>query len=194
MILYHYSVDSYQGGDALLNDFKGQYRFAQPFLLALERDEDCFWSVFFSAMAVSRELRELGLRKRENYGKDATEGVFEFVRRREFAGRSASRVGCVYYCQTKEEAVAYLKADCLDSGEFRPDQVKLLEVAVEDSGVYRYDQAFFNRAEEALESGGDLSGPLALARAYFAGERSDDPLVEILSAGENRVLRELPLA
>ena len=28
MILYHYSVDSYQSGEKLINDFKKQYRFA----------------------------------------------------------------------------------------------------------------------------------------------------------------------
>ena len=37
MILYHYSVDSYQSGEKLINDFKKQYRFAEPFILSLQR-------------------------------------------------------------------------------------------------------------------------------------------------------------
>ena len=36
MILYHYSVDSYRGGECLINDYKRGFRFAEPFLLALD--------------------------------------------------------------------------------------------------------------------------------------------------------------
>lgn len=50
MILYHYSVDSYKDGGELLNDFNKLRRFAEPFVFALEKGEDCFWSTFFSAM------------------------------------------------------------------------------------------------------------------------------------------------
>ncbi|HKM34648.1 MAG TPA: hypothetical protein VJY54_07895, partial [Lachnospiraceae bacterium] len=46
---------------------KKSYRFAEPFFLALEKGEGCFWSTYFSAMSYSRELCALGLRKRENY-------------------------------------------------------------------------------------------------------------------------------
>ncbi|MBR1821326.1 MAG: hypothetical protein IJ769_06855 [Clostridia bacterium] len=192
MILYHYSVDSYSGGESLINDYKNQFRFAEPFMLALERNEDCFWSVFFAAMACSRELCALGLRKHENYIKDAVEGVFERVRRQEFSGCSASRLACVYYCESQEEALAYLKDDCLDSGDFAPEQVKLLEVDVNERRVFRYDQRFFNDAEAAMERR-ELDRVMALARSYFAMERSDAPLVEVLSDGENRVLRHLPI-
>ena len=193
MILYHYSVDSYRGGDSLICDYKQQYRFAEPFYLALERSEDCFFGAYFAAMACARELCALGLRRHENYVKDAVEGVFEFVRQRKFAGRSASRVGCVFYCESVSEAVACLRADCIDNGDFAPDQVKLLEVSVEDARVFRYDQGYYNRATEIMENKRDLAGVMALAEAYFSQERSDAPIVEILSDGKNRVLRELPL-
>ena len=139
MLLYHYSVDSYQGGGELINDFKNNCRFAEPFLLALDKGGDCFWSVYFAAMSYSRELCALGLRKHENYAKDAVEGIFEWVRRRDFSADSASRVGCVYYCESKDEAIAYLKADCLDNGDFSVDQVKLLEVEVDAARVFRYE-------------------------------------------------------
>ncbi|MBQ9459628.1 MAG: hypothetical protein IJU66_06805 [Oscillospiraceae bacterium] len=194
MKLYHYSVDSFQSGSELINDYKNQFRFAEPYLLALQRGEDCFWSVFFAGMSYSRELCTLGLRKRENYVKDAIEGIFEYVRRREFEGRSASRVGCVYYCESMEEAVAYLKTDCIDSGEFTLEQVKLLEVEVDDARVYRYDQSFFNRAEEIMETSRELSAVIELARMYFAQKRSDEPLIEILSDGGNHIVRECEIA
>ncbi len=193
MILYHYSVDSYKHGDKLHNDFKKLHRFAEPFLLALEKGEICFWSTYFSAMSYSRELCALGLRKYENYTKDAAEGIFEYIRRREFGGHSVSRVGCVYYCESREEAIDYLKDDCLDSGDFSAEQVKLLEVEVADDSVYRYDQSFFNQAERIMEAERSLEKAFELARKYFSMERTDTPLIEILSAGENRILREIPI-
>lgn len=194
MILYHYSVDSYQNGDTLYNDFKKLYRFAEPFFLALEKGEDCFWSTYFSAMSYSRELCALGLRKRENYLKDAIEGIFEYIRQTEFHDNSVSRVGCVYYCETAEEAITYLRDDCIESGEFTVEQVKLLEVEVADDSVYQYDQSYFNQAEDIMEAERDLDKVKELARKYFSQERTEKPLIEILSDGENKILREIALS
>lgn len=193
MILYHYSVDSYKSGCKLINDYKKQYQFAEPFLLALEKSEDCFWSTFFSTMAFSRELCALGLRKHENYIKDAAEGIFEYVRIREFSGNSSSRIGCVYYCESKEDAISYLQDDCICNGDFTYEQVKLLEVDVEDSSVFRYDQSFFNEALIIIERGRHLDGVMNLARKYFSSQRSNKPLIEILSSGENHIIREISL-
>lgn len=193
MILYHYSVDSYQSGETLLSDFKKMYRFAEPFLLALEKGEECFWSTYFSAMSYSRELCALGLRKRENYLKDAIEGIFEYVRKQEFCDNSVSRIGCVYYCEKKEEAISYLKDDCIDSGEFTVQQVKLLEVEVENESVYRYDQSFFNQAEIIMETEKSLEKVFELARKYYSLDRTDTPMIEVLSAGKNRILREVAI-
>lgn len=193
MILYHYSVDSYQSGDSLYNDFKKLYRFAEPFFLALQKGEECFWSTYFSTMSYSRELCALGFRKRENYLKDAIEGIFEYIRLTEFQDASVSRIGCVYYCETAEEAIAYLQDDCIASGEFTVAQVKLLEVEVIDDRVYQYDQSFFNQAEDIMEIERDLGKVMELARKYFSLERTEKPLIEILSDGENRILREISL-
>lgn len=193
MILYHYSVDSYQDGGELVNDFKKSFRFAEPFLLAMEKSENCFWSVYFAAMSYSRELCALGLRKHENYVKDAVEGIFEWVRRRQFSNRSVSRIGCVYYCENKEEAVSYLRDDCIANGDFTYEQVKLLEVEVEDSGIFRYDQSFYNKAINVLEQTQDLDSVIALAVSYYSMQKSDEPLIEVLSDGKNHVVRELSI-
>lgn len=193
MILYHYSVNSYQSGDSLYNDYKNFYQFAEPFFLALQKGEECFWSTYFSAMYYSRELCTLGLRKYENYLKDAVEGIFEYIRQAEFHDNSVSRIGCVYYCETAEEAVAYLKEDCIENGEFTIEQVKLLEVEVIDGSIYQYDQNFFNQAERIMETERDLRKVLELARKYFSLERTERPLIEILSDGENKILREISL-
>ncbi len=191
MILYHYSVDSYHGDESLIPDYNGLYRFAEPYLLALGKSEECFFSVYYSAMALSRELCALGLRKHENYIKDAVEGIFEYIRRHEFAECSVSRLHCVYYCRTIEEALSYLKEDCLDNKDFSADAVSLLEVEAAEDRLYCYDQAIFDEAEKIMEETADLKRVFDCARAYFSKTTALHP--EWLSDGENHVLKKLPL-
>lgn len=187
MILFHYSVDSYTDAPSLTNDFAGHYKYAEPFLLALERGRAVFDAVFYSAMYASRDLVDLGLRKNENYRKDAVEGIFEYVRRTEFGGVPVSRLHCVYYCASMEEARKYAWDDALKDGGFTKEQVKLLTVETEESRAYAYDQQFYNAAKEAIDKN-DIDAVFARARKYFALERTESPLIEILADGENRVL------
>lgn len=189
MKLYHYSVDSYQGGGHLINDYKNHYQFAEPYILALRESGEVFRAVYFATMYMSREIKSLGLRKYENYRKDAVEGIFEYVRETEFP-HDTSRLRCVYYCESKQEAIAYAKDDCLSDGLFIKDQVFLLEVEVEDGSIRRYDQSFFNSASEAIEKN-DIDAVFAYARQYFSCQRSDHPLIEIVADGDNYVLRRI---
>ena len=188
MILFHYSVDSYTDSPSLTNDFAGHYKYAEPFLAALERGRAVFDAVFCSAMYFSRELVDLGLRRNENYRKDAVEGVFEYVRRTEFGGVPVSRLHCVYYCASMEEARKYAYDDALADGGFTREQVKLLTVETDGERAYAYDQQFYNAAKEAADRN-DIDAVFGLARKYFALERTEAPLIEILADGENRVLR-----
>ena len=187
MILFHYSVDSYTDSPSLTNDFAGHYKYAEPFLLALERGRQVFDAVFYSAMYASRDLVDLGLRKNENYRKDAVEGIFEYVRRTEFAGVPVSRLHCVYYCASLEEARKYAYDDALRDGGFTKEQVKLLTVETPEERAYAYDQQFYNAAKEEIDKN-NVDAVFALARKYFALERTESPLIEILSDGDNRVL------
>ena len=80
-----------------------------------------------------------------------------------------------------------------DAGINQTKHQLLLEVEVEDDRVFRYDQTFYNEALAAMERRRDLAGALALAERYFSRERSGAPIIEILSDGANRVLRELSI-
>ena len=44
-----------------------------------------------------------------------------------------------------------------------------------------------------MEQKRDLDAVIALAKAYFSKRRSEEPLIEILSDGKNRVIREIPV-
>lgn len=189
MKLYHYSVDSYQGAKHLTNDYKNNYQFAEPYILALRESREVFKTVFFATMYMSREVKALGLRKYENYQKDAVEGIFEYVRETEFPN-DTSRLRCVYYCESEQEALDYAQDDCLSNGLFTKEQVVLLEVEVEESRIRRYDQSFYNLASEAIERN-DIDSAFAYARQYFSCQRSNNPLIEVVADGDNRVLRSI---
>lgn len=189
MKLYHYSVDSYQGAKQLTNDYKNNYQFAEPYILALRESREAFDAVFLATMYMSREIKALGLRKYENYQKDAVEGIFEYVRETEFP-ENTSRLRCVYYCETEQEALAYAKEDCFSDGLFTKDQVALLEVEVEDSSIRRYDQSYYNLALEAIKKH-NIDSVFAYARQYYSCQRSDHPLIEVVADGSNTVLRTI---
>ena len=189
MKLYHYSVDSYKGAAHLTNDYKNNYRFAEPYILALRQSRETFAAVFFATMYMSREVKALGLRKYENYQKDAVEGIFESVRETEFSN-DPSRLRCVYYCESEQEALDYAQDDCLSNGLFTKEQVVLLEVEVEESRIRRYDQSFYNLALKAIEQN-DIDSVFSYARQYFSCQRSSDPLIEIVADGDNQVLRSI---
>lgn len=189
MKLFHYSADSYQGDKQLKNDYKNNYRFAEPFILALRESRDTFNAVFFAAMYMSREVKALGLRKYENYLKDAVEGIFEYVRETEFPD-DTSRLRCVYYCESEKEALDYARDDCISGGLFTKEQVVLLEVEVEEKRIRRYDQTFYNLALEAVERN-EIDSVFAYARKYFSCQRSETPLIEVVADGGNTVLRSI---
>lgn len=189
MKLYHYSVDSYKGAEHLTNDYKNNYRFAEPYILALRESADVFRAVFLATMYMSREVTALNLRKYENYQKDAVEGIFEYVRETEFP-KDASRLRCVYYCESEKEALAYAEEDCFADGLFTKEQVVLLEVEVDEDRVRRYDQVFFNRALQAIEKN-EIDSVFACARQYFSCQRSEHPLIEVVADGDNHVLRSI---
>lgn len=189
MKLYHYSVDSYKGAKSLTNDYKDNYRFAEPYILALRESREVFNAVFFATMYMSREVKALGLRKYENYQKDAVEGIFEYVRESEFP-EDTSRLRCVYYCESEQEALDYAQDDCFADGLFAKEQVVLLEVEVEESRIRRYDQSFYNLALAAIERN-DIDSVFTYAREYFSCRRSENPLIEVVADGSNSVLKSI---
>lgn len=189
MKLYHYSVDSYQGARHLTNDYKNNYQFAEPYILALRESREVFDATFLATMYMSREVKALGLRKYENYQKDAVEGIFEYIRETEFP-KDTSRLRCVYYCESEQEALDYAQNDCFANDLFTKDQVVLLEVEVEDSSIRRYDQSYYNLALEAIKEN-KIDSVCEYARQYFSCQQSENPLIEVVADGKNTVLRSI---
>ncbi len=188
MKLYHYSV-TYKSGESLVNDYHHRYKDAEPFILALQNGKDIFLSTYFSALYLERQIKELHLRSYENCQKDATEAIFEFVRRTSFADE-ISRLKCVYYCEELNKAIQCAMEDWIDCGDKTKEEVTILSVEVDEKRVRKYDQTFFNNAYSAVERN-DFETAFANAKLYFSGALTEQPIIEVLSDGENRVLEEI---
>lgn len=188
MKYYHYTV-TYQGGESLVNDYHHRFQDAEPFLLALQTSKETFLSTYYSALYLERQLKELRLRHYENCPKDATEAIFEFVRRTSYP-HEISRLQCVYYCETLDEAIQCAHEDWIDCGDKTKEEVKILSVAVDERRVRKYDQTFYNDAYAAVEKN-DFKTAFAKAQLYFSGTLSAKPIIEILSDSENHIIEEI---
>lgn len=185
MLAYHYSV-TYEGDASLKNDYHNKYATAEPFIFALEEGRGVFSSMLLWGIYKDRLLKSEKKGWFE-YAKDATEAVFEFVRRREFPDHSVSRLNCVYAVDSLEEARKYAEEDWGDE-----PALKILELELDEEKTVRYDRALYDKAYEGLtqfRGGNDLDAAMEYARRYFSKDRSETPVYELLSDGENRVIR-----
>lgn len=185
LIAYHYNT-AYTGYPSLENDHHRKIRTAEPYLYALTHEGPVFSSMLFLGMYKDRLARAESENGWFKYAKDATEALFEHIRRQEFAGCSISRLHCCYYVIPLEEA---LRLGLDDWGN--DPALKILEEEIDDH-VVRYEQAFYNQAYELFahyRSEEDIRKAADLTRRYFAGEISDHPVPELLVDGANHVLR-----
>lgn len=189
MILYHYNIQSYHGDESLLNDYDHHGDECKPFVEALRVGVQAYLDLFEKCEKHYETTGE------DLYGYDfkgAVEGAFEYIRLTEFPDHSVSRVGCVYYCRTQQEAIDLVKANVLAEGIHSAEECTILEVEVEDGTVYEYDQHWYDKAWDLLDEKLDaenLKQVFSWACRYFQGVLSENPDKELLSAGKNRVLR-----
>ena len=188
MTFYHYST-TYTGGDKLINDYNHRYKDAEPFILALETSMDVFRSTYYAAMYLERQFKEQNIRRYEMCQKDAAEAIFEFARRTYYPNE-VSRLNCVYYCRSREEAIACAMEDWIDCGDKTKEEVKILALEVDDSRIGEYDQEYFNLAYDAV-SECRFEDAIEYAKQYYAKEATEKPIWEILADGENRVVEEI---
>ncbi len=192
MLLYHYSP-TWNGDTSLTNDYHQKYKLVEPMLLALRNGRDSFKTLLFTVLYIQRANTDWELSKEYclfNYEKDASEAVFEYIRETEFAATSASRLNCVYYFRDLPSTIKAAHEDWIDCGDIAKEDLKILEVEVPDQSIYDYDQIFYNRAYEAMKNH-DIDTAIECARNYFLEKRTEYPVLETLSSGNNRIIREI---
>lgn len=188
MRLYHIS-QTLKLGDALSPGHQRLSDLAEPFLQGLARGTDCFCAMLLNGKYMFAVMNRSGLREWADYAKWATEGLFEYVRRRSFP-EAVSRLNCVYYYDDLADSKRLYEEDWGEETPEEQEKVRLYEIELEDPTPQRRDMSVYDEAYDAIERL-DLDAAVAAAERYFRGEASAEPVWEILSDKPARADRDL---
>lgn len=190
MIVYHMSDTLIEGGE-LTPDYKKYWVLAEPFILALEKGRESFYGAYFAARHMDEVLDRFGMADMQtDCDKWAAEGVFEYVRRREFP-RCCCRLRGNYYFDGIDSCRKLYEVDWGRASEEERAKIRVFEVELSETDVTRHDMRFFDMAYDDLWERGDIENTLTFARSYFSGESTRDPIWEIVSDRKAVALRDV---
>ncbi len=188
MRLYHIS-QTLKLGETLTPGHQRFVDLSEPFIQGLERGTDCFYAMLLNGKYLFAVMKRSGLREWADYAKWATEGLFESVRRREFP-EAVSRLACVYYYDNLDDCRRLYEEDWGEETPEEREKVRLFAVESEDPAPQRRDMSLYDAAYDAVGRM-DPDAAIALARRYFRGEASEEPVWEILSDRPGRAVEDL---
>ena len=188
MILYHMS-DAAEIGKRLIPDAKGCREVCEPFVRALEVGWDCFLAMMLNAEYMYAVLNKYHLREWSNYAKWATEGIFEYIRRKEFP-ECVSRVGCVFCYDDLGFSKRLYREDWSEESEEDRGKLRLFKVEA-DGRTDRRDMTLYDTAYDALSENRDSDAAMDFARRYFSGEQSEKAVWEYLCADGAAVVEDI---
>ena len=182
MVLYHMS-ETLKLGDELKSDYKECADLAEPFVKALEYSFDTFYGILLTADYVGCVLAKYDLRGMPTHEmKWATEGVFEYVRRKEFPD-VCSRLQSNYYFDNLENCKELFTEDWENATQEELDRIRLFEIEL-TGNILKCDMRLFDEAFDLmydLKCPEDLEKIKELARKYFSGGRGENYIMEIIS-------------
>ena len=189
MIVYHYS-QTLKEGDHLEPGHLDFTDLCNPFIQALARSSDCFFGMLLNGKYMFAVLDRSNLRYWADYAKWATEGLFEYIRKNEYS-QCVSRLHCSYFCADLDDCIRMFEEDWGEEEEEERSKVRLFEVEVPQSSLEMRDISIFDAAYDAIKEKQDIGAAIEFARKYFAGEHSEDPNWELLSAADATVLKDI---
>ncbi|MBR5231563.1 MAG: hypothetical protein IKW00_04880 [Clostridia bacterium] len=189
MKLYHMS-ESLHLGDTLTPDYQKCRELAEPFVQAIEKSEDCFYGMVLNGKYLFAVMDKSNLRMWADYAKWATEGVFEFIRRREYP-HQCGRMESNYFFAEPAECKTHFDADWGEESEEVQRSIHLFEVEVEDDAPARRDMRIYDAAYDAMKASQDTKFVMDCARRYFAGEQTESPMWEIMSKAKATAIRDV---
>ena len=190
MQVYHLS-DTLSLGGTVTPDYKRNAALAEPFVKALERGETCFWATVYSTQFLSESLEKFGMADMQtDWDKWACEGVFEYIRRREFP-EAPPRLQAGYYFQRLEDCIELFAVDWGKASAEERARIHLYRMDLADEHPSLFDMRLFDAAYDLLWEREDLPALMGIARQYFRGEGSEHPVWELLSTGTGRAVEDL---
>lgn len=192
MILYHMS-ETLEEGKELTPDYKKNEYLIEPFVKALNISIEMFQILLLNAEYFGSVLAKYNLGGMPTHEiKWGTEGIFEYIRRKEFPDQ-IGRVKCNYFYPDLKLCSKLYFEGWGEASEEERSKIKLYEVEAEGRTAV-YDMKLFDAAFDILCEGttaADIGRCMDLARKYFRREKEDDSVMEILTDGPAVVKREL---
>lgn len=192
MKFFHMS-DSLQVGMELVLDYKRNAGLAEPFVKALQFNQDVFFAMILNAFYFGEVLAKYKMTGMPtNETKWACEGLFEYIRRTEFPDK-CSRLKSNYFYDSLENCKKLYFEGWANASEEKRQKIRLYEVEVEGR-ICKYDMVLFDKAYDLLaelESSNGITEIYDIARSYFRGECSQDSIIEILSDGKATAIEDI---
>ena len=192
MILYHMS-DTLAEGKELTPDYKENRSLVEPFVKALDISVEMFQTLMLNAGYFGSVLEKYHLSGMPTHEiKWGTEGIFEYIRRKEFPDQ-IGRIKCNYFYPDLKLCGELYYEDWGQASEEERAKIRLYEAEVEGRTA-AYDMRLFDEAFDIMCEGttaADIDRCMELARKYFRGEKGESPVMEILGDGPAVAKREL---
>lgn len=189
MKVYHLS-QSLKLGEPLIPDYSRCITLTEPFVQALAQSRDCFYAMVLNGKYLQAVLEKFRLREWSDYGKWATEGAFEFIRRTRFPD-CVSRLQCNYFYDNLPDCKALFLSDWGEATEEERAGVHLYEIELQDHAPQRRDMGLFDQAYDAMRGSQEIQTVLDCAHRYFTGEPSARPIWELLSGQPAKAVTDL---
>ncbi len=189
MIVYHYS-QTLREPDVPEPGHQNLTALCEPFIQALEYSRDCFYGMLLSGKYLYAVMDRSNMREWSDYAKWATEGIFEYIRKKEFP-QCISRLHCIYFCAGLSDCIRAFQEDWGEETEEERAKVHLFEAEVPDSCLEMRDIALFDAAYDAIADRQDLDTAAGCARRYYAGEHGAEPKWECLSTARALAVRDI---
>lgn len=190
MIVYHMS-DTLKAGAELTGNYKKYWELTEPFVQALERGRECFYGAYFAAKFMGEALDRFGMADMQtDQVKWAAEGIFEFVRRREFPD-CCCRLRSNYYFDDLDACRELYELDWGRASQEERAKIRLFEVELSAGTVTSHDMRFFDLAYDGIRERDDMENAFRCARSYFSGERTEHSVMELLSDRRAVALRDV---
>ncbi|MBQ7875204.1 MAG: hypothetical protein IJ306_08635 [Oscillospiraceae bacterium] len=190
MILYHIS-DTLKLGETMAQDYKNNFELVVPFVQALEKSEDCFFGMLLNAKFLKSVLGKFGLRDMQtNYVKWATEGIFEYIRKTEFP-ESYSRLLSNYFYDNLSDIKRLYEVDWNMKEKPERFDFHVYEIDLDDEHPQKRDMLLFDEAFDAMWDNDDFQTAVCCARKYFSGEKTIEPVWEIMSDKTAKAVKDL---
>ncbi len=177
-------------GDTLTNDYRGTANLAQPFVAAMEMGRNCFLSMVLNSQYVWAVLDHFELNATNpDYDKWSVEGLFEYIRKTEFPDCYSRLKSSFFYDDetSQSDLFDYVWGNAPEQGQ---RAVKFYEIELEDDSPDKRDMLWFDKAYDIMSETQDVGAVMNIARKYFSGEATANPIWELLSDKRAVVVQE----